>query len=252
MKVVWIASYPKSGNTLVRMLLHNYLFGVANDTDLVAERIPGIHAILTQGIELDISGEGKKLVKSHFCFSRQHPYAEATAGFIYIVRNPRDVLRSNARYLGATSNKDDFRKFAELFIENMGAPRWREMGMGSWNEHLASWLAYTGKVPHFFVKYEDIRSDTAKILKHLISFIGLVPEEHNIKTAVESCDIEKARKHELEEKKSKRTKVYNLLPNNENFVGEGRSGQSLVDIGEDIERLYRKRFGKVATLFNYD
>jgi hypothetical protein len=48
MKVVWLASYPKSAYTLVRMLLHNYIFGETNDTNLVAARIPGIHAMLVR------------------------------------------------------------------------------------------------------------------------------------------------------------------------------------------------------------
>ncbi len=142
MNVIWIASYPKSGNTLVRMLLHNYLFGEARNTDEVAERIPGLHSLLARKIELEVNSDEQKLIKSHFCFSPQHPYAEITSGFIYIMRNPRDVLLSNARYLGATSSIDELRRFANTFIDEMGVPSWRHKNMGSWPEHVASSALY--------------------------------------------------------------------------------------------------------------
>ena len=61
-----------------------------------------------------------------------------------------------------------------------------------------------------------------------------------------------ARAHEMAERKLGRTLVYNELPNNETFVGEGKTGQSLEGIGEDIERLYRQRFGRFINLFDYE
>jgi len=252
MSVVWLTSYPKSGDTFARMLLHNYLYGETQDTEIVAERIPGLHYLLAKKIELKVKNDEKKVVKSHFCFSHQHPYFNITSGFIYIIRNPRDVLLSNARYLGATSSPDELRRFAKNFIENMGEPRWQQANMGTWPEHVASWLYYTTSVPHIFIKYEEMRSDPFNVLKRLISFMGIETDESRIQMAVDSCEIEKVRKHELVEKELGRTKVYNQLPNDESFIGEGKIGQSLTSIGEDIELLYKKRFGNFINLFNYE
>ena len=131
MSIIWLASYPKSGNTYARMLLHNYLYGDVQDTEIVAERIPGLHYLLSQKIELKVKRNEKKLVKSHFCFSPKHPYFIKTSGFIYIIRNPRDVLLSNARYFGATSSPDKLRRFAKTFIENLGVPHWKKNRYGS-------------------------------------------------------------------------------------------------------------------------
>ena len=249
MKVVWLASYPKSGNTFLRMLLHNYLYGETKDTGLVSERIPDIHLHKTV---LNTSSDERKLVKTHFCFSWNHPYAEHTSGFIYIMRNPRDVLLSSARYLCTTSSHDELRKFSQYFINEMGVPLVRKLRVGNWPEHVASWLSFAPKVPHLFITYEDLRMDTGKILRSALHFIGLEPDDSRIQMAVDSCEINKARTHEIEEKKLGRIVIYNELPNNRYFVGEGKTGQSLIHIGEDIEQLYKDKFGSIANLFGYE
>ena len=251
MKVVWLASYPKSGNTYVRMLLHAYLFGRPEDTEAVGRRIPDIHLLQSQNKVLEDRGEKQVFVKTHFCFSANHPYAGSTSGCIYILRNPRDVLLSNARYVGADSDPDNLRKFAIHFINNFGLLHWRQMNMGSWPEHLASWLYSANRLPLLFIKYEDLRTDTANALKRVIGFLGEEPDDSRLQAAVESCAIDKARKFEMEEKKRGRKNVYVDLPNNASFVGEGKISQSLAFIGEDVEALYEEKFGKLVSMFGY-
>lgn len=252
MGVVWLASYPKSGNTYARMLLHNYRYGATSDTEVVAERIPGIHSLLADNVALKVEKDEKQIIKTHFCLTRKHPYFELTSGFIYILRDPRDVLLSTARYVGATSNPEALRQFAKTFIENLGAPIWQEAKMGTWPEHVASWLYQAPRIPHIFVKYSDMRSDPASALTRMVKFLGMEPDESRIQTAVDSCEISKAREIELAEKKRGQAKVYAVLPNNESFIGEGKVGQSLTGIGEDIEDMYKNRFGKFIGLFEYD
>ena len=251
MKVIWLASYPKSGNTFIRMLLHAYLFGNGQNTEEVGERIPDIHQLLSRNKILEDHGDQKIFVKTHFCLSASHPYAKATAGCIYLLRNPRDVLLSNARYLGADRNPDDLKKFALHFINFFGVQHWRQMNMGSWPEHLASWLYAANRQPQIYVKYEDLRTDTANTLKRVVSFLGEEADDARIQAAVEHCAIGKARKLEVEEKKQNRKNIYVDLPNNAAFVGEGKTAQSLAFIGEDIEELYQEKFGKLVNIFGY-
>ena len=252
MGIVWLASYPKSGNTYARMLLHNYLYGETTDTEVIAERIPGIHSLVGNNFELKLESDETRIVKSHFCLSRQHPHYKLTSGFIYILRNPRDVLLSNARYYGATSDPELLRKFAKKFIENLGLPRWQQSNMGTWPEHVASWLYQTSRIPNIFIKYRNMRSDPAAALRSMVIFLGMEPDESRIQAAVDSCDISKARKLESANKKLGKTGVFDSLPNSGKFVGEGKVGQSLTGIGEDIEDLYKNKFGKFIGLFDYE
>jgi len=252
MGIVWLASYPKSGNTYARMLLHNYLYGETTDTEVVADRIPGIHSLIANNKALKLEGDETRIVKSHFCLSRQHPYYNLTSGFIYILRNPRDVLLSNARYCGATSDPELFRKFAKRFIEDLGLSRWQESDMGTWPEHVASWLYQSPRIPNIFIKYRDMRSDPAATLRNMVIFLGMEPEESRIQASVDSCEINKARKLESAEKKLGKTRVFNSSPNGESFIGEGKVGQSLTGIGADIEDMYKNKFGKFIGLFDYE
>lgn len=251
MKVIWLASYPKSGNTFIRMLLHTYLSGTLQNTEDVGNGIPDLHQLLSLGKELNYPDDQQKIIKTHFCLSDNHPYAKSTTGYIYILRNPRDVLLSNARYIGVDGNIDDLRKFSITFINHLGAPRWRQMNMGSWSEHVTSWLYTVDKIPHLFIKYEDLRNDTANSLKRVIRFLKQEPDDSKIQMAVESCAIDTARKFELEEKEQGRKNIYVDLPNNGSFVGEGKMAQSLNFIGEDVEALYQEKFGSFAHIFGY-
>lgn len=251
MKVVWLSSYPKSGNTFIRMLMHAYLFGKPQDTEEVGRRIPDIHLLLSQNRVLEDRGDQQIFVKTHFCFSAKHPHAESTSGCIYILRNPRDVLLSNARYLGADADPDKLRKFAIHFINNLGLPHWRQMNMGSWPEHLASWLYPANKMPQIFIRYEDLCTDTANTLKRVVEYLGEEVDDSRIRAAVEICAIDKARKLEMEEKKQGRKNIYVDLPNNASFVGEGKIAQSLAFIGEDVEKLYQEKFGRLVSIFGY-
>jgi hypothetical protein len=251
MKIVWLASYPKSGNTFARMLLYTYQFGKSHNSDAIGEKIPDIHLLMHQGKDLDVHSDQRTFVKTHFCHSANHPHAQATDGYIYILRNPRDVLLSNARYFGETENLDNLRKFSLAFINKLGVPRWRQEGMGSWNEHLASWLYSANKVPHIFIKYEDLRINTVDTLKHIVRFLGEEPDNSRIQMAVKECAIDEARKFEIEEKRRGRKSMFCLPSNNTSFVGEGKMGQSLAFIGDDIETFYQERFGNFVHLYNY-
>lgn len=251
MKIAWIASYPKSGNTLVRLLLHNYFYGETDNSDLIDDRIPGLHRLLAENQAVNLDGDGIKLIKSHFVFSDDHPYAQHTAAFIYIVRNPRDVLLSNARYLGAESSNHERRYFAETFIEQFGVPRWRKMGMGTWPQHIGSWLSAGAAVPHLFVKYEDLRAATEDCLADMVRLLGQTADSERLTAAVAGSSIEKARDHEIREKRLGRGRVFNPLPGGASFVGKGQMGQSLKSIGPDLDAKFDDRFGQYMRLLGY-
>src|ERR1700691_3950002 len=93
-KSVWIASYPKSGNTWVRFLVSHLLFGPLDSAATLNRLVPDIH-------ELGAAVEAPStpvLMKTHFPYSPALPLAMQTAGAIYVVRDPADVMLSNYYY----------------------------------------------------------------------------------------------------------------------------------------------------------
>ncbi|MEW6312661.1 MAG: sulfotransferase domain-containing protein [Pseudomonadota bacterium] len=252
MHVIWLASYPKSGNTFLRLLLHSYFFGNNQDSSTIAKNMPDIHRLLETKREL--APNVQHLVKTHFLYSLQHPYAANTIGFIYVLRNPRDVLLSNARFMLDEQTADQLAEYARTFIKNMGEPLWeKHNNMGTWPTHVGSWVIASTRHPHIFVKYEDLRQDTANILRRVLRFLGNEPDETKVKAAVAACEIDAVRKKEMAERKragGEASEVFHTR-SGDAFVGQGKMGQSLAHLGADIEELYQKRFGEIAHLFGY-
>jgi hypothetical protein len=93
--IVWISSYPKSGNTWVRFLLLNLIYGKQETTKDLNRLIPDIHKSDFTSPPPD---QPTTFIKSHFKMSEDMPLLERTAGFIYVVRNPIDVVLSNLNY----------------------------------------------------------------------------------------------------------------------------------------------------------
>ncbi len=252
MNVIWLASYPKSGNTYLRFLIYNYLYAEVTESMEVEKIMPDIHKLLSTGRALNTEIKQTIFVKSHFLYSPKHPCYKETQGFIYIIRNPRDVLLSNSRYSGITGNRPiDLKTFAQQFIKTMGVPRWKKMNMGTWPEHVSSWLSATSQHPHLFIKYEDLRNDPSTCFKHIINFLKLDLDEERIKNAIEKSSLQSMKELEKKEKDNSTETLFDNQGKDNYFVGEGKTNQSLTHLGDDIEEFFQKRFGKITGIFGY-
>ena len=90
-RITWLASYPKSGNTWLRFIVHHLLFGPLEATADLQRRIPDAHKV---GRWADVPDGGSLFVKTHWCFGRI-PVRHEPLGFIAVVRNLFDVIASN-------------------------------------------------------------------------------------------------------------------------------------------------------------
>ena len=126
--IIWIASYPKSGNTWVRSFLTNYFSGSSEfnfgQLDKI-QRFPrkelydqlkinyhNLSEIISNWIYMqefiNLKNEFTYL-KTHnaMCTVNNHPFTNKknTAGFIYLVRDPRDVILSYSKHLNLDLNE---------------------------------------------------------------------------------------------------------------------------------------------------
>jgi hypothetical protein len=155
--VTWLASYPKSGNTWLRFLAANLVFGPQDSAATLARLVPDVHemggtpAPPTQPM----------LLKTHFACTPRMPLFDATSGAIYIVRHPADVMVSGFHYarrsgtcVGDTA--EAWPGYVDKFIAQRGDPRWIAMGMGSWEQNVMSWFGEDLPFPVARVRYEDL------------------------------------------------------------------------------------------------
>ena len=197
--IIWIASYPKSGNTLLRSLLASYFFSndgnfEFNDLNHI-KQFPAIENFRKLGIDLSnesevfqnfieaqklINKENKKLkfIKTHssLCKINNCNFTDLknTLGAIYIVRDPRNVVTSFAHHYNlnieqATDTLID--KFRWL----VKTEKMYKTFLGSWNVNYNSWKQLNKRF--MLVKYEDLVNKKKTTLIKIFKFIQTLNNE---------------------------------------------------------------------------
>jgi hypothetical protein len=244
--IIWLASYPKSGNTWLRAFLHNLLRNPQEGYDInklddftlsesaygwyrmiddrpvevyslaeVAAMRPQVHRRLTTVFPDSI------FVKTHCAVMEDHGVPtvtfEVTAGAIYVVRNPLDVAISYAHHVG-TSLDDTIGLMALSRATSPAGNNHVHELLGSWSEHVESWTAKPSPGLHV-VRYEDMLEKPQSAFGGIVRFLGLKPPRDRIERAIARSSFkvlqEKERRHGFKEKSEKA----------ERFFREGKAGQ---------------------------
>ncbi len=182
---VFFASYPRSGSTWLRFVLFESIAGQASGFGNVNESIPDVKEHKTG---LPLMPDGGRLIKTHEVY---HPeYKKA----VYLVRDPRDVALSEYAYQTALGLVDmPLDEYLPLFLTKGVNP------FASWSQHVKSWLSAPLPAENLLVvKFEDLRSDTAKGVAGIIQFFGLEPDEARIRAAVTNNSVERMKAKEKE------------------------------------------------------
>ncbi len=264
MGITWLASYPKSGNTWVRFILSNAIFGPADKSIDVNRRIPDLHRRLPDD-RLARAGDGSDdgaplLAKTHFELSDAHPELSRTDRALHIVRNPRDVLLSALNYRrlnGVTEAQLSDRAYAEMFINTGGDPTWKQQKFGTWGSHAQSWTG-TDRFPVKTIRYEDLKADTVGVMRDAIGFLGLDIGDDALARAVKASSFDSLRAIEIREKADPKRKDGLFLGDTRTskqgvfFMNKGRTGQSLDEaIAPGLDAMLDARLGDAARNLGY-
>ena len=206
--IIWIASYPKSGNTLVRAILSsliysengNFNFNLLNKIDQYPQKkhFDGLTNKYGDLIELSknwIFSQNRlnlnkkiKYLKTHHlnCTINKKNYftnENNTLGVIYIVRDPRDVLVSYARHsINSIKNTlldmttSDNCIFTNKNLVNL---------LGSWSDHYNSWKRINKNF--LLIKYEDLIENKKKEMLKILNFVNIFVKIPIDETKVEKC-----------------------------------------------------------------
>jgi hypothetical protein len=264
-KFVWIASYPKSGNTWVRFLIANLLLKKVENSQQVMQQVPDIH----DGIAgAHLFGKRTTLIKTHWKYWTGLPLREDTIGAIYLIRHPVEVMESNQNYalqrsgnLRREATPAEVAKLANQLVEDYirhgGHPRFSQFGIGTWEEHVRSWTFAGIDFPRLVVKYEELKADPAAQLARICRFLDLKRTDEQIRQAVENSS--RAAMRQLEEREiAEKTVGFFYQPRNatglaagHRFVGRSVSGDSLFKLTADQRRRAEARFLPLMREFGY-
>ena len=269
--ILWLASYPKSGNTWVRIFLANLILnepdpvpfdrigtvcpGEAQEvwfrpfTDRPVSELSRFEIAKLRGqAQSRAAGLTKNIVplKTHNYLGKDcgQPLIamEVTRGAIYILRDPRDVALSSSEFFGVPLGQT-----IETMSDNdaLGLPA-RGMVyevMSSWSIHVKSWT-HRRAGNFLVVRYEDLLADPYGEFGKIARKLGITTEEARIRRAVEHASFKTLQQLERE------TGFIERSDASERFFRSGRSGgwkDALTpEQAKRIERDHReqmKRFG---------
>lgn len=214
--IVWIASYPKSGNTWMRVFLYQMmrimgghprepdelnkldrasmyeaklagLFQQVLGKPLNTATIPEVAAARERvhAMIVDRVG-GVALVKTHNVLGHigKSPIinAKVSVGAIYIVRDPRDIAPSLSRHLGRTIDQ----AIETMALNAFGTQNSEETAFetwGSWTEHVLSWTM-TPSDSILVVRYEDLHDKPMETFGQVMKHLGQSPSEEQLGEAI--------------------------------------------------------------------
>ena len=226
--IIWLASYPKSGNTLLRSILVSYFYsndGVLKFEDLIKiNQFPLSEQFMSLGIDIENDREvfknfinvqksinqekGKiKFFKTHssLCKVYDSNFTDLhnTLAAIYIVRDPRNVVTSFAHHYSlsideATETMIDPNRFMEKTTKNL------KVFLGSWSFNYSSWKNLNNRKNYLLVKYEDLITKKKTVLLRIFKFLNSLGMKFEIdmvklNKAIKTTEFENMKKKEENE-----------------------------------------------------
>lgn len=224
--IIWLASYPKSGNTWFRIFLANYLRDMAspvdiNDLDHGAIASKRVFLDQALGIESgELSHDEVDLLRPdlyrHLAREQPSPFfckvhdaytwlpngqalfpVDATRAVVYLVRNPLDVCVSLTHHNAHTDHYETARQMADDHLVSSGStdrqPWQLRQELTSWSNHARSWLEAPGLRVHV-LRYEDMHRTPEVSFGAALSFLDLDRRPERIQKALafsSFCELEK-------------------------------------------------------------
>ena len=222
---IFLASYPKSGNTWLRAIIAN---AITNQKKFSLEDLKKIPLLSTKqnftnfkninysedgDINFDWMSENIincqkylndknknfNIYKTHSVRHRKFTNETVNMGFIYIVRDPRDIVVSLSHFAGGSLDRtiDEMLYSKKLMTKTNGA---KEL-LSTWDLHTRSWLEYKN-VSRLIIRYEDLINKTEENILQIFSFLNKItcntflPNKINIHKIVQETNISNLKKEE--------------------------------------------------------
>ncbi len=276
--IIWIASYPKSGNTWVRSLISSYFFSDTGNFDFnLLKNIslypspkyfknkikkPGDVSFFWESSQSSIIKKEKlTFLKTHNALvalnNKNFTSESTTLCAIYIIRDPRNILSSLKNHYG-------FKDYYETldFMTNKKKYIWDVRTkndfsgfqfLGSWSDHYKSWIKNT-KFKTLVIKYEELENDCYSTSHKLIKYILLLTGQNKQVDEKKLFKSIETTKFDILKEKEKVTGFDESIKINDikkSFFFLGPKNKWQIKLPKNILSKVEKEFEEDLNYFNY-
>ena len=224
--IIWLASYPKSGNTYVRAFLSAYYFSENGEFDFsqiskidqfphekyFKKKVSSISEASKEWmpIQREINKDKKiRFFKTHSFLGNykgnQFTSPETTLGAIYIVRDPRNVLTSLKNHYSFDDDKalEMIKDKTRSLMSNNGSHA-SFTYISSWAENYLSWFN-NNQFRRLFIKYEDLIENKYETFRDIIVYTNTLMNKidgvnkFKLQKAIETTNFNVLKKKEISE-----------------------------------------------------
>tara|TARA_B110000008_G_scaffold176526_1_gene176068 strand:+ start:356 stop:1192 length:837 start_codon:yes stop_codon:yes gene_type:complete len=276
--IIWLASYPKSGNTLLRSILASYFFskdGNFNFNHLnFINQFPTISQFSQLGIDTSneqeifrnfieaqklMNKEEKsiKFLKTHSSLSKINNVNftdfNNSLGAIYIVRDPRNVVTSFAHHYGLSIEQSTNIMINEKKWLSKTDITYKTF-LGSWNINYNSWKQFKNNL--LLIKYEDLVRKKKTTLIKIFKFIKILTNNSfeidmvKLNKSIKSTEFQKLKKLE-EEKVFTESMIDNATGKRRKFFRLGKDNNWKLHLDEKFTDIIERKFEKEMIELGY-
>lgn len=275
--IIWIASYPKSGNTWLRSIITSLLyttdgifdfklikkikqFPTRNQFQDFTKNFNDINEIskfwLLAQDKINLTEE-IKFFKTHNlnCAINKNSFTNKshTLGTIYVVRDPRNLVNSIKNHYNK-GNDEEAKNFliSKKILSRVPKDNEADIAtlLGSWSDHYNFWTKRNSNL--LLIKYEDLILDTKKELERIIiylkKFMTVEINPEKIKNILSTTSFDHLKN--LENKGLFNENVYDSKKNKIRFFNKGPSNDwtKVLDkkIQDDIEKIFYKEMKELG------
>ena len=275
--IIWLASYPKSGNTLLRSILSTYFFsddgifsfehlykiaqfpsneffkGIVNDIknqDEISKKY------IDAQIHINKKSKSIKFLKTHSALAKignkDFTDFNNTMGAIYVVRDPRNVVASVAYHfnLGIGDATSFLLENRNWLKENEQLPR---TFISSWKINYNSWKIFNEKL--LIIKYEDLIFEKKNTILKIFDFfqsLGMHKSKIDLlklDKVIETTEFKKMKS--LEQKNNFSESVKDFNKKNKSFFNLGPANDWKTKLELNLKSKIENAFNKEMKELGY-